>query len=156
MQKDFVDKNVENFVDAGRLGDDFSIKEMSSLDPAKVAQFNREVYKDEFNAARFNDPDRIVRFWRWKYYDNPGSKGIKNFGYLAEYRDTLIGQFHIIPAEVKIGKEYYRSAWGSDLAVAGEYRNLGLSAFLIQYARRRVGDDFAFFLLAGMNKNSYG
>ncbi len=154
MQKSSVDRNIRSFV--GRLKKDFSIKEMRSLDPGKVAQFNVEVYRDEFNASRFSDREKIFNLWRWKYDNNPASRGLKNFGYLADYKNTLIGQFHVIPADVKIGDKYYRLAWGSDLAVLKRYRNVGVSAFLIQHAREIVRRDFAFFLLGGMNENSYG
>ena len=154
MQKNRVDTSIKHFVE--RLEKDFSIKEMRSLDREKAAEFNVEVYRDEFNASNFNDREKIFKRWRWKYDNNPASKEEENFGYLADYQNDLIGQFHLMPADLKIGNEYYRSAWGSNLAVLKLYRNMGVSAFLIQHARKRIGRDFAFFLLGGMNENSYG
>ena len=154
MQKNSVDTNIKHFVE--RFEKDFSIKEIRSLDLEKVVQFNREVYKDEFNSFNFSDPEKILKRWRWKYNSNPASGELKNFGYLADYQNTLIGQFHLMPADLKIGDSYYRSAWGSNLAVLKQYRNIGVSAFLIQHAREKISRDFAFFLLGGMNQNSYG
>ena len=154
MQKSSVNTNIKHFVE--RFEKDFSIKEMRSLDPERVVKFNKEVYRDEINASNFSDPEKISKRWRWKYNSNPASKEIKNFGYLADYQNTLIGQFHLMPADLKIGDRYYRSAWGSNLAVLKKYRNIGVSAFLIQHAREKISKDFTFFLLGGMNQNSFG
>jgi len=153
VEKTGVNKDIEAFI--SRLGEDFSITEMRGVKPDTLAGFNAEAYSGEFNSARFADRKKILRLWKWKYNDNPASKNNENFGWLAKFKEKLIGQWHIIPADIKIGENYYRGAWGSDLVVLNEYRNLGISAFLIRRVSEALGRDFALFLLGGMNENSY-
>lgn len=152
MEQTAVDKNIQAFM--LRMKESFSIERMRDVDPEKLVAFNMEVYQDEFNAARFANREEIKKTWDWKYYKNPASKDTDSFGWLAGYDEDLIGQFHFIPADVKIGDRLYRAAWGSDLAVLKPYRNMGLSAILIQHARNEVAKDFGLFLLGGMNDNS--
>jgi len=153
MQKENINRDILQFV--SRFKKDFKIQDISEIEPGILAEFNKKAYKNEFNAARYQDQKKILHFWDWKYRTNPASRNIKNFGWVANYKDKLIGQFHIMPADVKIGDNYYCCAWGSDLAILTEYRNLGISTFLIQHAREEAGRQFASFLLGGMNENSY-
>ncbi len=138
-----------------RVKKDFSIDKMSTVDCGRLAEFNMRLYRDEFNAARFSDKEKILEFWRWKYDLNPGAGGVENFGWLASYKGNLIGQLHIIPAQVKIGSGLYPAAWGSDLAIIAEYRNIGVSFFLVEQAIEEIGGKFALVLVGGMNANSY-
>jgi len=153
MEEAVINSDIKRFI--AKAGEDFFILRMDEITPEKLTSFNMELYKYDFNAARYSNQKKILEFWKWKYSQNPASEGMKNFGWVAIHKGEPVGQFHIIPAIVKIEKNSYRGAWGSDLGILMKYRNLGLSAFLIQRAREELGNDFALFLLGGMNTNSY-
>ncbi|MCQ9207745.1 MAG: hypothetical protein NG740_07695, partial [Omnitrophica bacterium] len=130
MEKISVNKNIEEFTT--HFTEDFSIERTENIDRDKLAAFSIEAYKDEFNRARFTVRDEILKLWKWKYDNNPATGKTKNFGWTATYKGKVLGQLSIMPATIKVGKRYYPGAWGTDLAILKEYRNLGLSAFLIQ------------------------
>jgi len=153
MEKTVTNSSIKEF--AARLEKDLGVEKISGMDPGKLAEFNMELYKNEFNAERYADRAKILKFWDWKYRENPASKSEDNFGWVVTHKSEPVGQWHIIPADIKIGRADYKCAWGSDLAILKKYRNVGISAFLIQRAKKEVGEDFALFLLGGMNLNSY-
>lgn len=134
---------------------DIFINNVNDIEFERLAEFNREVYKGEFNAERFTDRNAISRLWKWKYANNPASRHTDNFGWLANYQSDLIGQFHVIPTYVKVGNNYYRAAWAANLAMLKKYRKMGVGSFLVKHAVDRIAGDFTFFLVGGMNTPSY-
>ncbi len=154
MQEMRVDRSVSEF--SSRFGTDLVLAGTAAIDKTLLADFNVSVYEDEFNASRYGSRDKVLRFWQWKYAENPAAAGGGNFGWTASYKDDIVGQFHLFPATAKIGDGIYNCVWGSDLAIAKSFRNLGLSAILVQKARDEVSGRFDAFLLGGMNENSYG
>jgi hypothetical protein len=62
----------------------------------------------------------------------------------------------MLPSIIKVGRHTYKCAWGADLAVLKEYRNLGIGALLVSRVKKAVSRDLPALLLGGMNGNSYG
>lgn len=153
MGYSMTDKNISDF--AARLKEKFSVKKFSEVKMEEFAGFNSALYSSEFNAERFSDSAKIAKWKTWEFDTNPAAKKDENLWWGADYGGRLIGQFHIIPAEVNIRGGHYRCAWGSGLAISEKYRNIGVSSILVQEVRRKVAENFALFLLGGMNENSY-
>lgn len=154
MEKTSVDINIQEFV--SRFDNDLAIEPLANIDPVKLADFNIELYRNEFNSNRYDARDKIIDFWKWKYDKNPAYDPKKSNGWIVLYKGNMVGQFHLMPANIKIGNNSYRCAWGSDLAILAPYRNIGISTFLIAHARNEAGHSYAAFLLGGMNPNSRG
>lgn len=153
MAQGVAEEHLAEF--ARRFEKDIVIRPIAEVDPAVMRRFVRELYADEFNAARYADDGRTARLWEWKYRDNPAMGGTDRHGWVASHNGELIGQFHFIPAVVKAGAREYPCAWGSDLAIRRQYRSLGVSALLIRRAHEELARDRALILLGGMNPNSY-
>jgi hypothetical protein len=64
-----------------------------------------------------------VDHWRWKYLENPVNKGLVS---LCLDNDKIVGCFHSVPMNIKIGDNIYKSTTGTDLAVHPDYRRIGI------------------------------
>ena len=84
MEKAGVNKQIVEF--NLRNKKNFSINNMSAIEIDELVEFNKTVYKEKFNAARFSDRERILKIWNWKYENNPASKNLINFGWLTSYK----------------------------------------------------------------------
>src|SRR4030042_1978794 len=64
-----------------------------------------------------------IDHWRWKYLENPVNKGLIS---LCLDNDKIIGCFHSVPMNIKIGDNIYKCTTGTDLAVHPDYRRMGI------------------------------
>jgi GNAT superfamily N-acetyltransferase len=62
-------------------------------------------------------------YWDWKYRENPlGKEQV----IIAKKDDAIVGCFHRIPVNIKIGLKVYLTSAGTDVAVHPDYRKQGI------------------------------
>lgn len=135
----------------------YTVYASQSANRPELIEFLKTAYADQFNAAEYQNEKDIIERWEWANVKNPNIDGFQSSAWICRENISkrIVGHFGIIPISLKYRDNYYPAAWGRDLIVLPEFRNLGIGPFLVASVLRDVRDKAAIFLIAGVRDHVY-
>lgn len=98
------------------------------------------------------DREKWLRWWRWMYKENPAGEGRI---WLAEHGDKIVGQYAIMPVNVKIGNKIVFSSQSLDTMTHPDYRRQKVFETLAKRVYDEAANDGIHIVYGFPNKFSY-
>jgi len=131
----------------GRVASRFTVSPAASSGRPELIAFLKAAYADQFNAAEYQDEKKVVERLEWA----------RSLAWLCRENASgkIVGHFGITQVWLKYKDGYCPAAWGKDLIVLPEFRNLGIGPFLVASVLKEVEDKASIFLIAGVRDHVY-
>lgn len=123
------------------------IRAFRSGDEAGIFELWKKVYSN-----RQLDKDKWLSWWRWMYEENPSGEGIIR---LAEDSGKLVGQYAIVPVQVKFGDNILIGAQSLDTMTHPDYRRQGIFENLANAVYKEASDRGISIIYGFPNQFSY-
>ena len=98
------------------------------------------------------DREKWLRWWHWMYKDNPAGPGTI---WLAKHNGKIVGQYAIVPVEMKIGSKVILGSQSLDTMTHPHYRHQGIFEMLARKVYDKAKKDGIYVVYGFPNKFSY-
>lgn len=104
------------------------------------------------NPTRNSSREQWLTWWAWKYKDNPAGNPIIWF---AEYNDSLVGQYAVIPIKMKVGNGVFTCLQSVDTMTHPDYRKQGIFEALAKKTYEQAAGEEIHVIYGFPNELSY-